>query len=74
MLLLSKFAENTYVKLVAGLTLLLTSLYHLITESEAGLQSEHGIIVFSLLHILRVLPELQLGASEIASIRAQKEK
>lgn len=52
MLLLSKFAENTYVKLVAGLTLLLTSLYDLITESEAGLQSEHGIIVFSLLHIL----------------------
>ncbi len=74
MLLLSKFAENTYVKLVAGLTLLLTSLYDLITESEAGLQSEHGILVFSLLHILRVLPELQHGASEIASIRAKKEK
>jgi hypothetical protein len=74
MLLLSKFAENTYVKLVAGLTLLLTSLYDLITESEAGLQSEHGIIFFSLLHILRVLPELQHGASEIASIRAKKAK
>ncbi|MDG1408851.1 MAG: hypothetical protein P8Q50_13830 [Octadecabacter sp.] len=74
MLLLRKFAENTYVKLVAGLTLLLTSFYDLITESEVGLQSEHGIIVFSLLHILRVLPELQHGASEIASIRVKKEK
>ena len=74
MLLLGKFAENIYVKLVAGLTLLLTSLYELISETEGGLHSEHGIIVFSLLHILRVLPELQHGASEIASIRAKKEK
>ena len=74
MLLLSKFAENTYVKLVAGLTLLLTSLYDLITESEAGLQSEHGIVFFSLLHILRALPELQHGASEIASTRTKKGK
>jgi hypothetical protein len=47
MLLLSKFAENTYVKLVAGLTLLLTSFYELVTEAEAGLQGEHGIILFS---------------------------
>ena len=74
MLLLSKFAENTYVKLVAGLTLLLTSFYELVTEAEAGLQGEHGIILFSLIHILRVLPELQHGASEIASTRAKKEK
>ena len=74
MLLLGKFAENTYVKLVAGLTLLLTSLYELVMETEAGLQSEHGIIIFSLFHLLRVLPELQHGASEIASTRAKKEK
>ena len=74
MLFLGKFAEHTYVKLIAGLTLLLTSLYELITETEAGLQSEHGIIIFSLFHLLRVLPELQHGASEIASTRAKKEK
>jgi hypothetical protein len=74
MLLLGKFAENTYIKLVAGLTLLLTSLYELITETEAGLQSEHGIVIFSLLHLLRVLPELQHGASEVASTIAKKEK
>ena len=74
MLLLGKFAENTYVKLVAGLILLLTSLYELISETEGGLHSEHGIIVFALFHILRVLPELQHGASEIASTRAKKER
>ena len=74
MLLLGKFAENTYVKLISGLTLLLTSLYELISETEGGLHSEHGIIVFTLFHILRVLPELQHGASEIASTRAKKER
>lgn len=74
MLLLGKFAENTYIKLVAGLTLLLTSLYELIMDTEAGLQSEHGIVIFSLLHLLRVLPELQHGASEVASTIAKKEK
>ena len=74
MLFLGRFAENTYVKLVAGLILLLTSLYELITETEAGLHGEHGIIVFAVFHILRVFPELQHGASEIASIRAKNER
>jgi hypothetical protein len=70
--LLGKFAENTYVKLAAGLTLLLTSLVELVTEAESGLQGEHGIIIFALLHILRVLPELQHGASEVSSVRSKK--
>ena len=74
MLILRKFTENTYVKLIAGLTLLLTSFYELVTEAEAGLQGEHGIILFSLLHILRVFPELQHGASEIASTSSKKQK
>lgn len=70
--LLAKFAENTYVKLAAGLTLLLTSLAELVATAESGIHGEHGIIVFALLHILRVLPELQHGASEVSSIRSKQ--
>lgn len=74
MLILSKFADNTYVKLTVGITLMVTALYDLVEETELGLQSEHGIVVFSLVHLLRVLPELQHGASEIVSTRNVNEE
>ena len=66
---LRTFAENTYVKLAAGLTLLGTALAELITEAESGVQTEHGVMLFAVIHILKVLPELQHGADEISSLR-----
>ena len=67
--ILSTFAENTYIKIVAGLILILSSGVDLWDELEGGVQAEHGIIIFALWHILRALPELQHATSEIASTR-----
>lgn len=63
----TKFAENRYVKISAGLVLLLTTMWELVADFETGVQAEHGILFFSILHIVRIIPELQHAADELGS-------
>lgn len=64
---LKKFAENTYVKLAAGIILLVTTSIELVEQLESGIQAEHGVFVFALWHIIRVIPELQHAADELGT-------
>ena len=64
---LRKFAENTYVKLAAGIVLLITTSIELVEQFEAGIQAEHGILIFAIWHIVRVVPELQHAADELGT-------
>ncbi|MDG4647359.1 hypothetical protein P6F26_02795 [Roseibacterium sp. SDUM158017] len=66
---LERVAENAYLKLCAGLVLLFTAAWEVLTGVETGLRAEHGILVFSAFHILKVLPELRAGLHEVSSIR-----
>lgn len=65
--LILRFSENSYVKLLAGLILLVTTAVELIHDVEEGIQAEHGLFIFALIHVLRAFPEIQHAADEIGS-------
>jgi hypothetical protein len=67
--LLGSFAENVYVSLITGLILLISSAIEVINTLDAGvIGAHHGVLIFSIYHILKTLPELQHGAVEVSKI------
>jgi hypothetical protein len=68
--LLGNFAENVYVSLVTGLILLVSSSIEVVNTLDSGvIGAHHGVLVFSIYHILKTLPELQHGAAEVSKIK-----
>ena len=60
--LMRAFAENVYVSLACGLTLLGTGLYEIVQGTAAEVGVHHGISIYALTIIFRALPELVHGA------------
>jgi hypothetical protein len=52
---------------LAGSILLVTTAVELIHDVEEGIQAEHGLFIFALIHVLRAFPEIQHAADEIGS-------
>ena len=64
--MLRKITQSPYLNLLSGLVLLVTSAYEIaVTVDGAVIGARHGILVFSLIQILKTLPEVMHGLSEI---------
>ena len=64
--MLHKIVHNPYLTLLSGLILLISSGYETwVSFNDFSLGSHHGILVFSIIQILKVIPELMHGLREI---------
>jgi hypothetical protein len=74
--ILRKIVENTYVNLGAGIILLISSIAETVTEIREGneihLGAHHGLILFSLIHVIKILPDIFEGL-EYVEHGAEKE-
>jgi hypothetical protein len=68
--MLKKITESPYLNLLSGIILLVTSSYE-VWESfgesagEASVGAHHGIFIFALMQILKVIPEMLHGLKEV---------
>jgi len=60
-----KIVQSPYLTLLSGIVLLLTSLYDIYSEEKLQIGVQHGILVYSLISIISVIPEIIRGAKEI---------
>lgn len=64
--MLKNFTQNPLVNLMSGLILLLTSGYETWnTIEEFSVGTHHGVFLFSVLQILKTLPEVLQGSKEL---------
>ena len=64
--MLRQITESPYLNLFSGLILLFTSAYETIrTLEEPSLGLHHGILVFSIVQIIKVIPEIMHGLVQI---------
>ena len=67
--LLKEFAENVYINLIVGLTLFITAATEIVRTMEEGvIGAHHGVAVYGLLQIFRVLHDLQHGAEHLTKM------
>lgn len=70
--MLHRIAQNRYLGLFSGLILLATAGYETWrTVDEFALGAHHGLLAYSLTHILRSLPDLREGVQTIAEARVE---
>jgi hypothetical protein len=64
--MLNSFAQHPFVNLFCGLILLLTSGYETwSTIEELTVGAHHGVFLFSIVQVLKTLPEMLQGTKEI---------
>jgi hypothetical protein len=64
--MLKKITQSPYLNLLSGLILLATSAYEIaVTVDETSFGVLHGILIFSLIQIAKVIPELLHGLEQI---------
>ncbi|MFT5661381.1 MAG: hypothetical protein ACI9TV_002027 [Sulfurimonas sp.] len=63
--MLKRITENPYLNLISGLILLFTSAFETWKSLEEGLGLHHGILLFSLIHIVKAIPEAMHGFKEL---------
>ncbi len=64
--MLRKITQSPYLNLISGLILLLSSAYEIITTiDETSFAVRHGILIFSIIQIVKVIPEILHGLTEI---------
>jgi hypothetical protein len=64
--MLKKIAESPYLNLLSGIILLLTSAYEIVvTTDEALIGVRHGILLFSISQMIKAIPDIMHGLSEI---------
>lgn len=64
--MLRKITQSPFLNLFSGLVLLVTSAYEIaISVDEAFIGVSHGILVFSIIQITKVIPEIMHGLTEI---------
>ena len=64
--MLREITRSPYLNLLSGLVLLGTSGYETwSTLEEFSIGSHHGILLFSIIHILRTIPEMTHGLKDL---------
>lgn len=68
--MLKQIVRSPYLNLLSGLILLATSGYEIfITANAAVVGVSHGILMFSVIHIIKVIPDIMHGLTEIEEAR-----
>ncbi|NCB38933.1 MAG: hypothetical protein EOM80_09195 [Erysipelotrichia bacterium] len=63
--MLKKITQSPYLHLISGIVLFFTAGYETITTfKEASIGSHHGVLFFSVVQIVKVIPELMHGFTE----------
>lgn len=71
--MLKRITTSPYLNLFSGLVLLGSSGYEVMsTWSEGSAGLEHGVFVYSLVHIIQTIPDLMHGLTEIEESREYK--
>ncbi|MGD2117904.1 MAG: hypothetical protein PVG66_06080 [Chromatiales bacterium] len=64
--MLKQITQSPYLNLFSGLILLTTSAYEtIVTLDEVHFGVSHGILIFSIIQIIKVMPEIMHGLTEI---------
>ncbi len=64
--MLRQITQSPYLNLFSGLILLITSAYEtIITLDEGHIGVRHGILIFSIIQIVKVFPEIMHGLTQI---------
>jgi len=64
--MLHKITQSPFLNLLSGLILLLTSGYETWNSfGEGSIGAQHGILIFSVIHIAKSIPEIMHGLKEI---------
>lgn len=64
--MLKRIVQSPYLNLISGLVLLVTAVNEIVTTlDDPSLGVHHGVFVYSIVHILRVVPDLMHGATQI---------
>ncbi len=62
----SKITQSSYLNLLSGTILLITSGYEIWEGfGEASLGTQHGVAFFGLIQIFKSIPEIMLGLNEL---------
>jgi len=65
--MLGSFVKSPFVNIISGFILLFTSSYETWASiSDFSVGAHHGILVFSVLHIVRTIPEVIHGLKDIS--------
>jgi hypothetical protein len=64
--MLRRITQSPYLNLLSGLILLTTSIYEIVmTVDKASFGVRHGILIFSIIQIIKVIPEIMHGMTQI---------
>ena len=64
--MLRRITQSPYLNLLSGLILLTTSGYEVfLTIDETALGVRHGILIFSIIQVVKAIPEIMHGLSEV---------
>lgn len=69
LLKVKRFANLPLVHLITAVIVLLATGNEVLTNVEDGLRSEHGLMVYAILHIIRTFPDVVFGLVELAEAR-----
>ena len=64
-----RFANLPLVHLITAVIVLVATGNEVLTNVEDGLRSEHGLMVYAILHIVRTFPDVVFGLVELAEAR-----
>ncbi len=64
--MLRQITRSPYLNLLSGMILLFAALYEIVVSvDEAAFGLRHGILIFSIIQIVKTLPEIMHGLTEI---------
>jgi hypothetical protein len=64
--MLRQVTQSPYLNFFSGLILLTTSIYDIVmTVDKASFGVRHGILIFSIIQIVKVIPEIMHGLTQI---------
>ena len=69
LLQVKRFANLPLVHLITAVIVLVATGNEVMTNVEDGLRSEHGLMVYAILHIIRTFPDVVFGLVELAEAR-----
>ena len=69
---LAAFSESRIVNLISALVLLATSLWEIVLTAEEGIGAEHGVFLFSIVSLLKVVPHLHEASENFENVKRSK--
>ena len=67
--MLRRIVHSPYLNLISGLVLLITSVHEImVTVDKSSFCVRHGVLIFSIIQIAKVVPQVMDGLSDIHEV------